>query len=68
MNQITVTGKIGPGEQLTAAVIKAANGVITFDGNGNVQINGQSIDISGATTVTCTVTAGTPPAFAFTIS
>lgn len=70
MNAIVVTGKIGPGDTITAQQINAT-GSITFNPNGTVSINGQVIDIQTATAISVAVTAGsghTPPTWTFTIS
>ncbi len=71
-NAIIVTGKAGNAQQLTAQRINAVGDII-FKSNGNVSINGQDIDLTAITTVTCAVTAGvaatgTPPVLVFTIS
>lgn len=69
-NAIVVTGKIGPGDTITAQRLNAQAG-ITFNANGTVSINGQVIDISAATGISVAVTAGsghTPPVFVFTIT
>lgn len=64
-HQVTVTAPTGPARQLTAAVILNVNEVVfnpnskllrvrTDDINGNIK----DFDVSAATTVTCTITAG----------
>ena len=64
----TVTGKAGPGDTVTALKLTAQRNVNFNIQNGVISVDGVDIDISACTTVTCVVTAGTPPAFAFTIS
>jgi hypothetical protein len=71
-HQVTVTGKTGPNFTVTAAVIPNVNRV-TFEPNPKIlrvqtdDINGniKDFDISAATTVTCTITAGN---YAFSVS
>jgi hypothetical protein len=71
-HQVTVTGQTGPARVVTALVIPNATEVMfvpdpkllrvrTSDINGNVK----DFDVSAATTVTCTITAGS---YAFVIS
>lgn len=71
-HQVTVTGLIGPGRQLTTTVFPSVNEVSflpnpkmlrvrTDDINGNIK----DIDINAAATVTVTITGGN---YAFTIA
>lgn len=68
-NKVTATGAAGPGLTVTSLVVNNINDV-EFDLNAKVlrikedSVN-HEIDISAATTVTCTITAGT---YAFVIS
>lgn len=71
-HQLTVTAQTGPARALTAAVVQNVTEVVflpdakilrvrTTDISGNIK----DFDISAATTVTCTITAGN---FAFVVS
>lgn len=71
-HQVTVTGVLGPGIARTSMLIPNANEVVfnmnpkilrvrVDDPNGNWK----DVDISAATTVTCTITTGN---YAFVIS
>lgn len=71
-HQVTVTAQTGPARQLTSAVVLNVNEVVfnpnpkllrvrTDDINGNIK----DFDLSAATTVTCTITAGN---YAFVVS
>lgn len=71
-HQVTVTAQTGPARQLTTTVIPNVNEVVfnpnpkllrvrTDDVNGNVK----DFDLSAATTITATITAGN---YAFVVS
>jgi hypothetical protein len=71
-HQVTVTGLTGPARQLTTAVILNVNEVVfspnakmirvrTDDVSGNIK----DLDVTAATTVTCTITGGN---YAFVVS
>lgn len=52
---VTVTGKIGPAEPVTAMVLSNVKGNINFNVDNNVlTVNGQQYDINAATTITVT--------------
>jgi len=71
-HQVTVTGTLGPGIARSAMVVQNVNEVV-FNLNPKIlrvrvdDINGnwKDVDISAATTVTCTITSGN---YAFVVS
>lgn len=71
-HQVTVTAQTGPARQLTTAVIPNVNEVVFMPNSKMLRVrvddisgNIKDFDISAATTVTCTITAGN---FAFVVS